>query len=72
MSIKGTHAYRKAEHPARVNWDAEDGSWRIYVWDHHEVPGDAQSEVAWWPIRWLRFASREAAEAHLAGHPETA
>lgn len=48
-----------------VDWDPADGCWYIYVHDKDDEGAECTG-ISWWPVRWLKFASREAAEQHLA------
>ncbi len=53
----------------RIDWDGD--CWRIYVYEAPrsgpgKMNGEPQAAIVWWPLSWLRFATREAAEAHLA------
>lgn len=48
-----------------VDFDGQD--WRIYVYFSGRGEGDdLQNDINWWPLEWLRFASKEVAEDHLA------
>ncbi len=49
----------------QVAYDPRDESWRIYFYDLPLGSEQPPIQPAWWPVRWLRFASREAAVEHL-------
>ncbi len=49
---------------AKVGFDTRHDCWRIYVWDQERGHG-RKAHVHWWPLLWLKFASREVAEDHL-------
>ncbi len=53
----------------RIDWDGE--CYRIYVYQRPangkiKADGELQAGITWWPLSWLRFATREVAETHLA------
>jgi hypothetical protein len=52
----------------RVRYDETDRSWRIYVRDVPEGAreGSHGGGFTWYPLLWLKFASKEAAENHVA------
>lgn len=52
--------------PPRVDWEPLDACWYIYIYDGDA--GDGGSGLLWWPIRWMRFATRDLALAHLEMH----
>lgn len=54
---------RGTPRPVRIDQDT-DGCWYIYIHDRDDDPDN--SGISWWPVRWLKFATREAAEQHLA------
>lgn len=65
---------RSAFKPARVGYDPLAKCWWIYIYDTRSSPDDAQNEHHWWACEWMRFATQEAAEDHLAlyGEPKVA
>lgn len=58
----------KVNDTTRIAWDDADGSWRIQVYERDNSRGPFRHGrvVTWWSILWLRFATCEAAEQHLA------
>ncbi len=48
----------------KVAFDKNAGCWRIYVFDQERGHG-RKAHVHWWPLLWLKFASKEVAEDHL-------
>lgn len=60
----------KARRAAIVDFDSHTGCYRIYI--RQGVPGaeedDPQNGITWWPLEWMRFATREVAERHLELH----
>jgi hypothetical protein len=63
----------KLNRTAFIDFDGRD--WRIFVYDKAArgiADDDPQSGITWWPLSWLRFASKEAAENHLSTYGDYA
>ena len=52
----------------RVAWcNDEGGYWGIWVWNtgYKTEHGDPQIGIGWWPLSWLKFATKSLAQEYL-------